>query len=445
MISLNAYAYEAINSIAQEENYHKITFVLVDLRSGIVNNYISKYQKIKQKSGSVLKLITICALIEQDLEPWVNTPLLAESTQRNGLVRGSIFFRGSGNALLTDTDLEQVTQRMVNGGITRITGDIVGDDTLFETDSPLRTRVGSAYAPPCALGLDLHTVSLTLSPSLPGDFPGVALAPPNSMVRVAVSARTVSGIRNDIRITRLDDMHYKVEGNLPVGSAPVSARFPLDDPALYAAGTLKTLLEEAGIKVEGMVRKGKTPDDAVVLADIPGPPMKAVLRDMNHHSLNVVADNLLLALGAERFGPLGTREKGVRAVEEFLVGLDLPMDEVEIYDGSGLNDKNRVTANFMAQFLHKISKKPWFEEFKTTLPRAGYDGTVKNLPFRDERFRVKSGRLEDVYALAGYGVDGAGKDVAFCFIVNGPGVGMLPNMDQIGADVLRAIATETVH
>jgi D-alanyl-D-alanine carboxypeptidase/D-alanyl-D-alanine-endopeptidase (penicillin-binding protein 4) len=280
-------------------------------------------------------------------------------------------------------------------------------------------------------------------PAQAGEAPLVSIEPANDSVHFAVAARTGDGASNSLQITQLDDRSYKITGHLPVGAAETVRRFALADPALYAAEVLKSLLEKAGIIVRGTVRKGKTSEGAEVLAEIPGPPLAEVLRDMNHHSLNVVADNLLLSLGANRFGLPGTRENGVEAVEEFLEGLGLPMNEVTIYDGSGLSDRNRVTANFMARYLVAVTKKPWFEEFRNSLPRPGYEGTLKEIGFKDERFRVKSGRLENVYALAGYGVNGSGKDVAFSFMVNGPGIGILPYMDEIGAEALRFIANES--
>jgi D-alanyl-D-alanine carboxypeptidase len=49
--------------------------------------------------------------------------------------------------------------------------------------------------------------------------------------------------------------------------------------------------------------------------------------------------------------------------------------------------------------------------------------------------------LENAYALAGYGVDAQGRDIAFAFIVNAPGVGVLPT-ERWGAEVLRYLSSE---
>ncbi len=149
-----------------------------------------------------------------------------------------------------------------------------------------------------------------------------------------------------------------------------------------------------------------------------GEQLNRVLRDMNVHSRNNVAQSLADFLGERFFGPPGTSGKGARAVVRFLNTLDLPEGGAIIADGCGLKRKNRVTAQFMAQYLFKIGKKPWFERFRETLPRPGLEGTVKRIGYTDPAFRVKTGHLDDVFALAGYGSDSAGRDFSFAFIVN---------------------------
>ena len=143
-----------------------------------------------------------------------------------------------------------------------------------------------------------------------------------------------------------------------------------------------------------------------------------ILHDMNVHSRNVTAQNLAVSLGERRFGSPGTRSKGNRAVSTFLNSLDLPPGEAIIADGCGLARGNRMTAGFIANYLYRVSKKPWFDSFRETLPRPGLEGTVKRIGYTDQRFRVKTGRLDDVFALAGYGVNTAGREFSFAFIVN---------------------------
>jgi D-alanyl-D-alanine carboxypeptidase/D-alanyl-D-alanine-endopeptidase (penicillin-binding protein 4) len=392
--------------------------------------------------GSIIKFFPgsyLMESIETRNIPLIGTRLYQARTGQDNSC-SDLYVSGEGNASLTVHDINKSISRLE---LRNEIGNVIVDDHFFDGNTIGRQRKGPSYTPPGALGFDLNTVNITVIPTEAGKVPNVAVNPTNNAVQIVNTAQTSASNATTIEIKQINDTTYKIMGFISVDGSPVSKRFSLQDPALFAGGVLKSILEEKEIEVTGKVKRGTVPNDAELLAEIPGPPLNEMLTKMNHHSLNVVADNLLLAIGAERFGPPGTREKGVMAIEGFLNSLNLPMNEIEIYDGSGLSDKNRITTNFMTRFLIAISKKPWFEDFKKTFPRPGYDGTVKNLSFKDERFRIKSGRLEDVYALAGYGVDATGQDVAFTFIVNGTGAGVVPYMDQVGSEVLEYIANTT--
>jgi D-alanyl-D-alanine carboxypeptidase len=164
-----------------------------------------------------------------------------------------------------------------------------------------------------------------------------------------------------------------------------------------------------------------------------------ILHDMNVHSRNVTAQNMADSLGERRFGSPVTRAKSNRAVSSFLNSLDLPSGEAIIADGCGLARENRITARFIAHYLYQVSKKPWFDSFRETLPRPGLEGTVKRIGYTDQRFRVKTGRLNDVFALAGYGVNAAGREFSFAFIVNSK-KGMVFDKKHSRGELLRLLA-----
>jgi len=164
-----------------------------------------------------------------------------------------------------------------------------------------------------------------------------------------------------------------------------------------------------------------------------------ILHDMNVHSRNVTAQNLADSLGERRFGAPGTRAKSNRAVCTFLNSLDLPPEKAIIADGCGLARGNRMSAGFIAHYLYKVSKKPWFDSFRETLPRPGLEGTVKRIGYTDQRFRVKTGSLDDVFALAGYGINAAGREFSFAFIVNSK-KGRLSDRWHSRGELLRLLA-----
>ncbi|HEY6871731.1 MAG TPA: D-alanyl-D-alanine carboxypeptidase/D-alanyl-D-alanine-endopeptidase [Geobacteraceae bacterium] len=397
--------------------------------------------------ASLVKLFTAGAVLDHDERHGMlrmRTVVLFDGAIHEGTLDGNLYLVGDGNALLSTDDLRKVARTLAATGVRLVSGSIVADDTIFDTRGLERSRKGAGYAPAGALGLDLHTVALTVVPTEPGKPPKVTVEPPNDAVRFAVAARTASIESSSIKVDRLDDTAYRVSGNIAAGAKPVKQRFPLQEPAHYAAGVLKTALRQAGVEVRGKVKEGKAPATAKTLVKIDGPDPRKLLQNMDINSLNVVADNLLLFLGAQTFGTPGTREKGLKTVNDFLSTLGLPAGEVAIADGSGLHRENRVTARYMAEYLVKVAQKGWFGSFRDTLPRIGLDGTLRGMRYKNERFRVKSGRLEDAFALAGYGVDGNGREFAFSYIVNVPD-GAVMDLERTGAEVMRYLGTEVLQ
>jgi D-alanyl-D-alanine carboxypeptidase/D-alanyl-D-alanine-endopeptidase (penicillin-binding protein 4) len=388
--------------------------------------------------GSLTKLFVTGTVLEHGNSD-MKTAICHDGNIADGVLKGNLYLRGGGNSFLSAADLRNVAVRLSRRGIKTVNGSIVADDTFFDTNGFGRNRKGPGYAAVGALGLDLHTVAVTVTPSKPGKPPKVEVEPPYDEVRLALSALTTNTSATTLRVMQIDDASYRVTGNIPVNSGPLKWRFTLADPALFAGGVFKTLLRKEGIKIEGDVKKGNAPADIKSIVEIPGPPVLKMLRDMNFHSLNVVADNLFLVLGAEKYGSPGNKEKGLKAVKEFLASLDLPMSEVKPADGSGLSGDNRATTRFMALYLAKIRGKPWFNDFYNSLPRAGIEGTAANIGYRNDKFRVKTGMLEDAFAMAGYVVDGRGHDMAFAYIVNVPGAGVM-GLERSGAEMLEILA-----
>jgi len=394
--------------------------------------------------GSLVKLVTAGAVLDHAASYGkldMITTLSSDGLIHHHELLGNLYLTGRGDAIVSSEAIRGMVWELSRRGVTKITGDVVVDATLLDAQGLERKRKGAAHASPGALGLDLHTVAITAYPSQAGEAPVIKVEPVNNSVRIAMEARTVETTASPLKISQLDDLSFRISGNIPIGAGPFRQRFPLSDPAIYAGGTLRTMLQESNISLAGEVRNGRTPAAATQLAEIEPPGLDAMLRDMNMNSLNVVADNLLLILGGQRFAPPGTREKGLRAVSEFLERLGFTADDARIADGSGIHEGNRVTAGFMARYLQKASVQPWFDSLYASLPRAGMDGTLRGMDFVDERFRVKTGILEDAYALAGYGVDRGGRRLSFAFIVNHPGSGVM-NMEKAGAAVLRHLSTE---
>ncbi len=393
----------------------KWSFAAVDVDTHRKLSAEGNSEDIPLTPGSLVKLLVTAAILDMNSREQV---LLDTFFSHDGRVSdkelfGSIYIKGSGNAFLSKEDISKAVEAIVSRDITEISGDIIIDDTFFDLKEWNPKHYGPAYSTPSALGLDMHTASITVF----GSPPEIKIDPPNDSVNLT------TGLHGKYDIIQIDDLTYSISGL--TGSAPMKKRFPIKNPSLYLAQTFKTLLKEKGIIFKGTIRNGKIPADSVLIYKAKSKDLTEIVKDINNYSLNVFSENLLLILGAKKYGPPGTIEKGGLALKEFLNNLGLPSEEIIIADGSGLSPLNRISSNNVVSFLTKITDKPWFNFFYESLPRPGMEGTLKEIGYKNSHIRAKTGQLDNVYCLAGYIEKSDGNKVAFSYMVNVPGADLL--------------------
>lgn len=135
-----------------------------------------------------------------------------------------------------------------------------------------------------------------------------------------------------------------------------------------------------------------------------------------------MARHLLLTVGAERFGAPATIDKGRRAMREFLAARGLDFPGLRIDNGAGLSREARVSASGLTRLLLAADRSLYRAEFVSSLALAGMDGTMRRR-FRDDRLvgsmHLKTGRLDDVFSMAGYVRGRSGAEYVVVAIHNG--------------------------
>jgi D-alanyl-D-alanine carboxypeptidase/D-alanyl-D-alanine-endopeptidase (penicillin-binding protein 4) len=231
---------------------------------------------------------------------------------------------------------------------------------------------------------------------------------------------------------------YRVEGQSgPIGALTVNHGFralrpqpdPVDDPAAFAAEQLGELLRTRGVTVGGPPRSGKAPDGAVEVAKIASPPIKDVVFHVLRVSDNLAAEMLVREMGL-KVSQQGTTSAGTQAMTSKLGELGVPMTNVTIVDGSGLSRDNRSTCQAEAATL-ALGARPGMDSLWNGLPVAGESGTLvdelRGTPLQG-KLRAKTGFLNGVTGLSGL-VD-LGAPLQFAFVGNG-------TLDEAGAIALR--------
>jgi len=93
-----------------------------------------------------------------------------------------------------------------------------------------------------------------------------------------------------------------------------------------------------------------------------------------------------------------------------------------IEDGSGLSPVNAINTKELVRLLvYMKNKGKYFNEFYSSLPEAGKEGTLKDTfkdPVFDSRLKAKSGSMTRVRSFAGYFTTKSGKKMVFSIIIN---------------------------
>jgi D-alanyl-D-alanine carboxypeptidase/D-alanyl-D-alanine-endopeptidase (penicillin-binding protein 4) len=118
----------------------------------------------------------------------------------------------------------------------------------------------------------------------------------------------------------------------------------------------------------------------------------------------------------------GTTAAGIEVLYKFLEDSGINTTGMFIEDGSGVSPLDAINARGLTELLFYMrNKSKYFNEFYSSLPDAGKEGTLKNY-FKDTVFdsnlRAKSGSMTRVRSYAGYFRTLSGRDLAFCIIIN---------------------------
>lgn len=301
----------------------------------------------------------------------------------DGVVAGDLFLVGGGDPLLftegfrqvledrnqPQTDFAQLADRIKAAGITEIRGNIVGDESRYDTQ-----RAVDGW-----------------EPSYQKDDQVGAL----SALEVN---RGNSGLSQD-------------------PDRPARAR-RIGDPAPLAAETLRSLLVQRGVKVGGQGVAGPTPFGAQEVARLESLPVRELVGEMLTWSDNTTAELLTKEIGLRVSGQ-GTTAAGTEAVRRTLDAMGIPLAGTVTVDGSGLHRGNRVTCRTAMAVLDESSPTG---DLGAGFAVAAQKGTLRkrmrNTP-ADGRVIAKTGSLKEVYALSGWVDTVPGSQISFVAIVNG--------------------------
>jgi len=358
-------------SSSKEEVVNKIKEILSNIPQNSVGGVLvynpltqdtifSLNQYSPMTPASLTKLFTTAASLSiMGSEHKLSTKLLVEDLNiSDGSIDGNIYIKGFGNSTFSDSDLQELVERLKQRGVTKITGNVVGDDSYFD----------NVY---------------TREDWIEDEGANVQLPP----VSALVLDRNKTTIRKKIR------RRYRYVTEL------------IKNPPIFAANRLLEKLKSNGIEVGGNSISGLTPIKSYPIAE-KSVMLKDLVAAINKHSDNFFAECLFKTLGAETSKVQGNSFFSQQAIQKFMKDNGIFSQNTEIVDGSGISRSDQATPLAINGLLEKMYfDLNHYDDFYNSLSIAGVDGKLGNRmmgTFAENNFRGKTGSLNGVSGLAGY-------------------------------------------
>ena len=383
------------------------------------------------------------------------TTVEAESTWSKGQpVVGSIRLAGGGDPNLSGRVLpfsedaepgdplvaiDQLADQIVNQGVRRVEGDVIGDDTRYPYapyPSGWTFDDGLWYygTPVSALAVNDSSVHLRILPADAGTLAEASLAPDIDYFIVQDQVVTVPGSDNHISVARLPGSNELVlTGTIGESTPAVEDDLGVLDPALFAARALKAALQDRGIAVTGeAIAEHSSITEAHTiaaptalapspeLASIKSEPLWQAIQVINKTSQNLHAEMLLREVGlvSRRTGTLAA---GLNERDAFLEQAGIAGAGSELADGSGLARQNLTSPAATVTLLKYMWASPERDNWLASLSTGAVDGSLRHrfgTVAGADRVHAKTGSLAHVSTLSGYLQRKNGRWVVFSMMAN---------------------------
>lgn len=353
--------------------------------------------------------ILVAAVAQEVLgTDFVYTTSVVGPTPVAGIVEGDVYLVGGGDPLLSGewyadsevdrypvfniTSIDALARRLADAGVVQISGVVRGDGSRYDDE---------LYAPGWGEGVA-----------------GLEAGPYDAL------------LVNDARV-RGDDRRGA-------------------DPSEAGAREFVRILGEVGITVTGGAGSGTAPGGLPELASITSQPLPAVIAEMLTNSDNNTAELMVKEIGLATSGE-GSRLAGLRAIGDTIAGWGVPVDGLELGDGSGLSLDNRMTCSTLLGVLQHVGSDSATGQ---GLAVAGETGTLRDI-FTETpvagRLRGKTGTLNNfpidqdppaVKALAGFlPTDDDGGAIEYVLLLNGPTISDQSEYRPVWAELVAALSS----
>lgn len=403
--------------------YASVSLSVLDVNTGQV--VFAANPDMGLATASTLKTITTITAMHVLGPDYRFKTLLCEtigsSTSPAGFYNGNLLIEGFDDPTLgswrwDETKNDVVLKEFVDGvkkaGIKRINGNIIGIGASHTPQGWIWMDIGNYYgASPNNLCWHENQYDILLQPTTVGrpvKVTGTIPAEPYLKLDNHLITGDAGTGDNAYAYLPVLDHTISLSGTFAIDENKDRISVALPDPPYELARQLTKALAEAGITVSGGSSSEKMWNDStksrigmglIPIATHYSPPLRKVIYWLNQKSINLYAEQLLLAMADS----LHTDDIP-SVLQNFWKTRGIDPNSLNVFDGSGLSPADRVTTRTLATVLLSATKETWYPDFYASLP-----------VYND--MKMKSGSIINVLNYAGYQTHD-GQKLCFSIMVN---------------------------
>jgi D-alanyl-D-alanine carboxypeptidase/D-alanyl-D-alanine-endopeptidase (penicillin-binding protein 4) len=350
------------------------------------------------------------------------------------------YANGNETAELTDPDplagIAELARQVAAAGITRIRGDVLIDDRLFEKSE----GSGSGPSRLTPIIVNDNLVDFVITPGKAGDVALVHSRPETIAFQVDARVETVGrGQETRVHVSNAGNSRIIVRGQIAEDHKPLVRVYEVEDAASFARCLLIEALARVGVVVDAspllVNRTDQLPprgeSNGKPIAQFTSPPFSESAKLILKVSHNLHASTLPLLVAARN--GRRTLAEGLRLQHDFLARCGVDVDAISFGGGAGGSRADYATPRATVQLLSIMATRPDAAAYEAALPILGMDGTLATAVSPDSPARgkvhAKTGTLfwENTMnnrhivtskALAGIMTSANGRRLAFAMFVN---------------------------
>ena len=356
-------------------------------------------------ASSLKTLTTATALEILGPEFHFTTELKSTAPIQNGTIQGDLLIVGGGDPMLKLDDLKAWAAEFKKRGLTRITGGIRTDATIFTGslygDFWNWGDIGNGYGSGVA-GLNLnhnrYILVLRAGPAVgsPAELLGINLEIPDADCKNEVTTGPADSGDGVVIHGGENTLVIHLRGTVPLGAAKFQVKGAVPDPARFAAHHFRAALMAAGIQVGGTV--GLAPATQSLLKH-ESPPLLTIIKSIHATSDNHETECVFRMLGVKAGKPPAD------VIREHWKARGLEFSGLRMEDGCGLARADFIRPLDLARLQFYAGTGPQGAAYKASL--LSQDGLT-----------WKGGAMSGIRTFTGYAKTKSGEEYCYALMIN---------------------------